>query len=430
MAQTYALFQALMAGDWEVAKVLLEQRQPWQGRRPADPLARFHYGQTTLIAAAQGGCVEAVAPLVAAGVPVDAALDRNTPASKPLQSHIKRNYTDHELLHMYCLADGMTALHVAADRGDDRMVADLLAAGASVDRRDFRRRAPLSQVVEGAVADATASRVECARLLMEAGADPLGQLSADERASALGYACWIGGRRGDLAQDSNGKMLLEAALNVSRRRASTVAVVRLLVDAGAPVSIGALCAAASAGLPAAVEMLLAQGSLPPLSELEDPDEDPLLQLLEDCYPRAALRTPRVARCAEVLLAAGCHPGRLPAKLLNQLPDLLRLALVRQPWSPGDHTTFPPAFRAAAKTFLLVLQRRAAMARAGREEARPRKIARRIVGRAAGLLGTLADAQTGPAALPQEIVLRIIGLAAYPISSWLELELEEAALGGS
>lgn len=60
--------------------------------------------------------------------------------------------------------EGMTALHVAASRGHEELVAYLLAAGSGVEERNEAKRSPLHCA-------AHSGRLGAARLLVEAGAD-------------------------------------------------------------------------------------------------------------------------------------------------------------------------------------------------------------------------------------------------------------------
>ena len=79
---------------------------------------------------------------------------------------------------------------------------------------------------------------------------------------------------------------------------------------------------------------------------------------------------------------------------------LWLAAQRKPWNPEIHAAFPPAFKRAACTLLLVAHRGAALAAAADAD---------------------ADAPPSGAAhlarLPAELLLRILARAAYPLSPW-------------
>jgi hypothetical protein len=83
-----------------------------------------------------------------------------------------------------------------------------------------------------------------------------------------------------------------------------------------------------------------------------------------------------------------------------------------PWSPQQHARFPPAFRHAARALLLAAQRGGSSPAGqlgGAAARRQRRIPSYRLPSAAGTVGL--------AALPQELLLRIVGLAAYPRSSW-------------
>lgn len=64
---------------------------------------------------------------------------------------------------------------------------------------------------------------------------------------------------------------------------------------------------------------------------------------------------------------------------------LWLAAQRPPWSPASHAAFPPQFRDAARALLLAAHRSTGTAALG--------------------------------ALPEPLMLRILGQAAYPVSAW-------------
>jgi hypothetical protein len=87
-----------------------------------------------------------------------------------------------------------------------------------------------------------------------------------------------------------------------------------------------------------------------------------------------------------------------------------MAVQRPAWAPAEHRRFLPAFQAAARTLL----RAAHSGSAGRA--------------ATGCQQGRQLQQVGPeqpsllrllGCLPQEVVLHIVGLAAYPLSAWAE-----------
>ncbi|KAL4436554.1 hypothetical protein ABPG75_003693 [Micractinium tetrahymenae] len=71
---------------------------------------------------------------------------------------------------------------------------------------------------------------------------------------------------------------------------------------------------------------------------------------------------------------------------------LWMAIQHPDWSPAQHSRYPPAFKAAARTLLLAAQRGSGQ-------------------RPAASLGSL----------PVEVLLAILGVAAYPLSAWARLD---------
>lgn len=76
------------------------------------------------------------------------------------------------------------------------------------------------------------------------------------------------------------------------------------------------------------------------------------------------------------------------------------------WAPELHSRFPPAFRAAARALLLA-QRRPATAAAGGSSRRRQRSSE-----------GQGQSRNPLALLSADVVLRIIGQAAHPLSSWL------------
>ena len=91
--------------------------------------------------------------------------------------------------------------------------------------------------------------------------------------------------------------------------------------------------------------------------------------------------------------------------------LLALAIEHPDWSPATHRRFPRSFRAVAPTLLLVAHRGGTCGTAAAE--------------AEGAVGSEqqvpADGAAGLAALPADLLHRIIGLAAYPLSAWAQMD---------
>ncbi|KAL4433902.1 hypothetical protein ABPG75_000343 [Micractinium tetrahymenae] len=205
------------------------------------------------------------------------------------------------------------------------------------------------------------------------------------------------------------------------------AAVPLLLAAGAEVSLSDINAAIEQGCVEVPAALLRAGG--PLPQAPQPPEGqgycngfldhacacPLLQVLRHA-PEHGLR--RSAQLAQLLLDAGYAPtvyadgvgiADLECNYTTEerfcparVPLWVLISGKRADWSPGLHRHMLPAFKSAVRTLLLIAQR--ARATSGRAGARPEE---------------LASAQL--ARLPQKFLLRIIGLAANPISCWLYAE---------
>lgn len=91
--------------------------------------------------------------------------------------------------------------------------------------------------------------------------------------------------------------------------------------------------------------------------------------------------------------------------------LLALAIEHPEWSPASHRRFPRSFRTAVPTLLLVAHCGGTCGTAAAE--------------AEGAVGSEqqvpADGAVGLAALPADLLHRIIGLAAYPLSALAPLD---------
>ena len=89
---------------------------------------------------------------------------------------------------------------------------------------------------------------------------------------------------------------------------------------------------------------------------------------------------------------------------------VRLALRQPAWSPVRHREFPPAFQVAARAFLL-----AATTSAWRRSQQQQQQQQQAVGhQEAGM--PQAGCCLGD--LPALLLERVLGLAAYPMSTWL------------
>ncbi|PRW58189.1 coproporphyrinogen III oxidase [Chlorella sorokiniana] len=216
------------------------------------------------------------------------------------------------------------------------------------------------------------------------------------------------------------------------------AVVQLLMGAGQPATHEDVLRAAQHASAQALPLLLSAGPQPA------PASDPIerLELFwrlgfhYTCPILAALETrARTERDSSVepldasllsvleqLLAAGYRPAvfhdvevhthrqlapvrRAVFEPLSDDPRLdvagtnrwLALAIEHPAWSPAQHARFLPSFRAATRTLLLVLHRTSR------------------TGSGSSSLASLL------ASLPNDPLLHIIGLAAYPLSTWAALD---------
>ncbi|MEM8558559.1 MAG: ankyrin repeat domain-containing protein [Bacteroidota bacterium] len=122
--------------------------------------------RTPLMFAAQGGHVEAVEVLLAAGADVNAVAGRSGPMYRPEMT-----------------LD--TPLHIAAEAGQDAVVAVLLAAGADLTAENAYGTPPLVAAVYGGNPDVV-------QQLLDAGADPdAGEETAREVAANMAEADWV-----------------------------------------------------------------------------------------------------------------------------------------------------------------------------------------------------------------------------------------------
>ena len=94
-----------------------------------------------------------------------------------------------------------------------------------------------------------------------------------------------------------------------------------------------------------------------------------------------------------------------------------MAVHAVPWSPQQHTRFPPAFQVASRELLLAAHRwrQPAYYPPGFAEGQGRQ--RRISAKRAAQLQEANMAGAGLAALPDDLLLRIVAHAAYPLSAW-------------
>ena len=81
-----------------------------------------------------------------------------------------------------------------------------------------------------------------------------------------------------------------------------------------------------------------------------------------------------------------------------------MALQRPAWNPTNNNDFPPAFRAAVRACLLVAAASAARSQFCEHEGQ-------VVANEPEAGCCLGD-------LPRQVLGRVVGLAAYPLSTWL------------
>ena len=116
----------------------------------------------------------------------------------------------------------------------------------------------------------------------------------------------------------------------------------------------------------------------------------------------------------------------PARVL--LPVLrcryLWLAVQHPPWSPAEHRRFMPAFKQAARTLLLAAHRTGSVGGSGSGSN-----SRSDGGLSGEGKAKPRSSQPLLAALPPDVLLRILGMAAYPLSAWAPLLTAAGAGGG-
>ncbi|KAL4431357.1 hypothetical protein ABPG75_006613 [Micractinium tetrahymenae] len=217
----------------------------------------------------------------------------------------------------------------------------------------------------------------------------------------------------------------------------------LLRQAGCPLTVESLLVAVHELKPGSLAALLALGPAPAV-ETGRARTIVCKALRNTCCihellrvaaaPRRAKRKREAMQVLELLLRAGYRPTTYhnvpllgfagagnsvqatfdpfdfhPKTLDEQLVFLARGGA----WSPAAHHRWPDAFKAAARTLLL------AASSAGAQpvlEAAANGSKRRRLGQAAGAASKPRGG--GPAVLPVELVLRVLELAAAPMSGWL------------
>ena len=114
-----------------------------------------------------------------------------------------------------------------------------------------------------------------------------------------------------------------------------------------------------------------------------------------CLPSPAIMTSLPIRCVCSQLTTWPAPTSCRA---------LWLMVTGQPWSDEEHRHFPPAFKAAVRTLLLAHRRGSPVSRGV-----TRGAAKRVA----------VESRANPLVLlPPDVLLNIIGQAAFPLSAWL------------
>ncbi|PRW33654.1 Ankyrin repeat and death domain-containing 1A [Chlorella sorokiniana] len=264
------------------------------------------------------------------------------------------------------------------------LVDQLLASGASPNALDA------GQATDGAdLIDATLEEDE------EDDAELLTDEEEEEVAQAVAAAERERKRRRWCARRLGTRMELAAACQPPLRQSVKLhdaQLTRRLLLAGAAPGGGP-------GRPLMEEVLDEWGLLSHMVSLQQEERCPVLCWLFDTV--------------EALLAAGTPP--LPNRFFIEVAaswsfpwlGLVDCVLAGKQWTPAVHQAFPPTFRAAARTALLINSTRGF----GRAPCQPRRSPRRI-------------AQPSPEArsvsLPVEVLQHILSLAASPLSLWLRM----------
>lgn len=90
---------------------------------------------------------------------------------------------------------------------------------------------------------------------------------------------------------------------------------------------------------------------------------------------------------------------------------------RPAWSPATHHLFPPRFKETARTLILVAHRGSHFSVNGSSGSMSTDRQQQGAERGGQPASRLAVA-TLLAAVPEDLLIRILGLAAYPLSNWL------------
>ncbi|KAL4431409.1 hypothetical protein ABPG75_006665 [Micractinium tetrahymenae] len=231
---------------------------------------------------------------------------------------------------------------------------------------------------------------------------------------------------------SHGRAVREAVLPLLRQAGASLAMADVLYAVQAR-SSAALAALLAYGIPA-VDML--QPGVP-VREHSPAYSCPVQELLRQstCPALNAQSRWEVTRMLEMLLAAGYrltvyHDVAPPAFLgrgsqvlpvfdpldfhPGNLEDPLVFLARGGTWSPAEHHRWPDAFKAAARTLLLACSAAGAQPLADAAVGGSKRRRRR--GHAAGDIPTVRGGRL--AELPAGVLLRVVELAATPMSAWL------------
>ena len=127
---------------------------------------------------------------------------------------------------------------------------------------------------------------------------------------------------------------------------------------------------------------------------------------------------------ELTLTPLSAPVLAPASLTHKTCRLLESLLAGEAWSPEEHCCYPPAFRAAARTLALI------NGTANRVNSISRVAGRRRLTQPAGGGGNPTGRQQqmvmgsqgrGWRYMPPELLQRIVGLVAAPLTAWIAME---------
>eukprot|EP00873_Tetraselmis_striata_P037298 jgi/Tetstr1/457562/TSEL_044131.t2 len=223
--------------------------------------------------------------------------------------------------------------------------------------------------------------------------------------------------------DVNLRSLFQSQLLHIAAREGQHDVVRLLLDSGADVN-----ALDYAGMRrTALHWACQQGHVRVVEELVDAGANTKvwcsLELVQQAQGKAWSMLVQGQRCGKMIDTEAPY-SQSPAALCKN--DTLRLALERPAWAQDVHPQFPLRFRRAAALLLLMSSGAARPAAAGGNEAELQQAPGDGCQHGADCAGGAGAARCPqePARecawqLPRDVVLSILPLMAYPISSWIQ-----------